>query len=568
MSVTLDGIVFDHAIGAANDALSIRKNQTTAATSDIVAYALAPTADQPLTIQAAFRIELPPGTTLMIRTRLAAGSSAALGEVQAKAVAVPAAGKGTTGPLLFDLTGARMWAGGVDIHAVIWSWQFQLNGSGPWTEFARTAHTVYTILDMPNMPWGQPAVESSFPAWPWADVLDWSCRWAKGSRSPIDAATQIVRGIWELGERADNRVAYSAMAVYVTSATHVFRCTSFLKLLNGHPDRQPLMNCTDCATAVVTFANILGCNLAQVSLDPPGARQLRLNPIRLIGLVPPGPKPEPFGPEGGSPESFSYHEIAWHSPDQTVNGRTGYVFDATLQIDGNGNPHTFPFGWIAAAARPFMKHRPPVPPALGYRDRLVIPRDRPVCVPVMQPYRRIDSGHGTPPAVEGVRARLRQVYLNIMSGVADSATALLEFDPNRPVEFDGFRLYEISQPADFFAELEALTVASVEWFYQAIDDPGVKVSIALAQTRRAADARDVLAWSLTDCATEVQPLVLPDADRVGDIAFLAPQDRALYFVRANMAARLIRIGPAPLAPMARRADAMLTALLRQLIKSS
>lgn len=568
MSVALDGVIFDHAVGAAGDALSIRKNQATAATSDIVAYALGPTAEQPLTIQAAFRIELPPGTTVMIRTRLAAGSSAALGEVQAKAVAVPVSADGRTGPLLFDLTGAEMWAGGVDIHTVIWRWQFQLNGSGPWTDFARTAHTVYTILDMPNMPWGQPAVESSFPAWPWADVLEWSCRWAKGSRSPTEAAAQIVHGIWELGERPQNPVAYSATAVYVTSATHVFRCMSFLKLLNGNPDRQALMNCTDCATAVVTFANILGCNLVQVSLDPPGARQLRLNPIRLIGLNPPGPKPEPFGPEGGSPESFSYHEIAWHSPDQIVDGHTGHVFDATLQIDGNRTPPTFPFGWIAAAARPFLKHRPPAPSGVGYRDRLVIPRDRRACVPVMQRYRRIDSGHGTPPVVEGVRARLRQAYLDIMSSVADSASAVLAFDPNRPVEFDGFRLYENSQPADFFAELEALTVASAEWFYHAIDHPDVKVSIALAQTRSAADARDVLAWSLTDCATEIQPLVLPDADRVGDIAFLAPQDRALYFVRANMAARLIRVGPAPLAPIARRADAMLIALLRQLLKSS
>ena len=103
-----------------------------------------------------------------------------------------------------------------------------------------------------------------------------------------------------------------------------FNCTQFLEVLRGGLGAGRLLNCSDCATAVSSFANLLGCDLRQVQLGP---CSFTTNPIKLISHK--REKREPFGG----------HEVAWKG-NVTDEGR---VFDACLQLDGDSKPDQPPF---------------------------------------------------------------------------------------------------------------------------------------------------------------------------------------------------------------------------------
>src|SRR5262249_13652631 len=99
------------------------------------------------------------------------------------------------------------------------------------------------------------------------------------------------------------------------------------------------VNCSDCATAVSTFANVLGCDLAQCRLGRPAPGMsstgaiFDLNPILAIGFAPPDPGP--------TCNCFFYHEVAWKS----VSDGRGRVFDGCLMIDGDRDPAALPHKW-------------------------------------------------------------------------------------------------------------------------------------------------------------------------------------------------------------------------------
>ncbi|MCL6451743.1 MAG: hypothetical protein K6T75_10665, partial [Acetobacteraceae bacterium] len=148
-----------------------------------------------------------------------------------------------------------------------------------------------------------------------------------------------------------------------------FLCGEFLERLGGGAGQGEYVNCTDCATFVTTFANILGCELWEMVLGWGFA----LNEMIAIGSsgfsLPCG---DPAVPGSGWP-AFNYHEVGWKG----ACSNDGNVFDACLKVDGDadptdGPPHTplLPVNMRFAAIG-----------ELGYRDRLAAPAGRPNCEP-------------------------------------------------------------------------------------------------------------------------------------------------------------------------------------------
>jgi hypothetical protein len=220
---------------------------------------------------------------------------------------------GSSGLVSFQLSQAknRMQAAGVSKTDIAWQWRFSSDGAN-WTDFQQTNHRIYTVIDKPQCPWMPYSNSTTEIHVPWTAVLDESCDWAAGANHVDVAAEGITRNVYQLGQK---RVRYEGAACYARAK---FNCTKFLQLLTQGAGKGQTVNCEDCATVVSTFANLLGANLSQSTMGS----DFKTNPIRLIGY------------ENWRRKRFGFHEVAWKS-DFTA---TAALFDACLQVDGDGKP--------------------------------------------------------------------------------------------------------------------------------------------------------------------------------------------------------------------------------------
>ena len=184
-----------------------------------------------------------------------------------------------------------------------------------------TKHRIYVVLDEPRAPW----VQTPYPCDqnPWIEVLNFACRWARGSKDPMQAATGITEAVngcagltYDWGGTARPTFAFNK-TVYLTE---------FLDfLVNRRPtvsNRGGKVNCRDCAAIVVVFANVLGCDLHSAVLG----YKFHINRVKLIG------RSSWEHPPSG--DQFEYHDVAW-------TGGNYYgerVFDACLKVDADCDP--------------------------------------------------------------------------------------------------------------------------------------------------------------------------------------------------------------------------------------
>ncbi len=247
---------------------------------------------------------------------------------------------------------------GVGAFDVNWQWQYKESFAGPWIDFETTRHRIYATLRPPTRPWVQAPFDASNTQLPWAEVLEWACQWAAFSGTPGAASRAITAAVFQLGPR---RIAYDCSNGNPTNYSEpLFDCTAFLERLSGQYGRGPRVNCTDCATIVSTFANVLGADLWQSRMFNQIV-PFRCNMMRLIGA--------PFFGAVCGTGFFNYHEVAWEGACSDLDD----VYDACLEV--------------------FF----PAPPALGlttyvpsdinfgwgfgntYRDVLVSPESRYIC---------------------------------------------------------------------------------------------------------------------------------------------------------------------------------------------
>lgn len=281
-----------------------------------------------------------------------------LGDVKAKQVTCD---HGQTEWATFVLDNPRLWSVGVGVHTTTWRWQYRAKPSDPWVDFDTSTHRIYVVLELPKDPWKQLPFTTANTQLPWLDVLDYACRWASGRTDRDSAASAVTSAVNDLGPAL---IEYDCPG---GGSTHYgwgsFNCTAFLDRLSGGTGNGRYVNCTDCATFVSTFANILGCDLWQSQMG----WDFGLNPIRAIGTGAWYP-----GCPGWLLPAFTYHEVAWTGACL----ESDRLFDACLDVDGDADPTAAPHSALLPTNVIFG-----MPGSGHYRDRLATPAGRPACAP-------------------------------------------------------------------------------------------------------------------------------------------------------------------------------------------
>ncbi len=373
----LAGIKFNYDPTAATstDALTIRKNASTAASipewtkgmtdplASRAAYSIAAVTGKSITIQAKFTV----GTTDAVTAQIQASGGGALGAIAPFTVNFV---NGVSVPewVTISLPAQTLGAGGVQVQSIRWSWQYSKNG-GPWIAIADTAHRIYAVLQAPTMPWKQTATATDTQL-PWSDMLEYACNWANGATDEVTAATAITQKVnGAIGLRYDTS---GGAAAYTgsTAVDEVFFGTQFLDLLGGGGGLGKVVNCTDCATIVSTFANLVGCNLTQSRMWDMKYGFIGFYTNKMIaigGTAPNWSYPFPTQPPPGN-QIFAYHEVAWTSALAVDSP----IYDACLQVDSSSNP----WDWSAGAT-----HTPLLPTNLQFSTR-----GSPPAVPITPPF--------------------------------------------------------------------------------------------------------------------------------------------------------------------------------------
>ena len=140
-----------------------------------------------------------------------------------------------------------------------------------------------------------------------------------GTTEPI-----VYDGRSELRRRTAKRVLVRIVSQFTAEHSHGPRYVT-----SAAPPQTGILflNCTDCATAVVTFANSLGCALTIRNLSIDVFTSFRLNTYWLIGLTEPEKEADlPF-------PDWAFHEVGEESNE---------MYDATAKLDSDSEPHAFP----------------------------------------------------------------------------------------------------------------------------------------------------------------------------------------------------------------------------------
>ena len=157
-------------------------------------------------------------------------------------------------------------------------------------------------------------------------ALDIVCSdtWADGATTSENAISKITTKIFNSGV-----IQYditNGASFYLSRRTNNVLFSQFINRLNGGKGNGKFVNCTDCANFVVTFSNLIGCSLYASRMG----NNFNTNPYCAIGCPPWTPPNWGWG--------FSYHEVAWTG----LCNDSDSIFDACLQVDGNGDPSTPP----------------------------------------------------------------------------------------------------------------------------------------------------------------------------------------------------------------------------------
>lgn len=228
-----------------------------------------------------------------------------LGDTDAQLVTFDGAGNSSL--ITFTLVNHKLKTSGVGIRTTDWKWQVRHHRK--WKTFDTTQHKIYLILDVPNGPWNQNAGNNT--QLPWTDALDKACLWALGAQTKDEAAEKITIAVNTQPNQSYTPVTTFGFGIYLLS--------SYLNQLNGGTSFS--LNCTDCADAVTTFSNLLGCDLWEGRFFNMVTRKF----LTLNG--------NPSVEAAWVSWSWGYHEICWlHQV-----GQFELIYDGCLQVDMDDN---------------------------------------------------------------------------------------------------------------------------------------------------------------------------------------------------------------------------------------
>ncbi len=210
-------------------------------------------------------------------------------------------------------------------YDVTWAWTFEARraATDAWVAIPgrfETTHRLYGLVAEPTFDY------PDVPHRAWVDVVDRVAGWVDGASADPDAvASAIVEGVfYELGLEYDRLAGASHYTDYGSGFTRaIFELSRF-----GHLENGTTINCSDAASIVSAYANMMGIDLRYHIIQHERLDRFALNHLAAIGF---DFAPSPFL-SGRS--AFRYHAIV--GPPSTN------VFDATLAVDGDADPGAAP----------------------------------------------------------------------------------------------------------------------------------------------------------------------------------------------------------------------------------
>jgi hypothetical protein len=207
----------------------------------------------------------------------------------------------------------------VNRYDVALKWSFEAKGDEGWKPIPGATQQaklrIYGVLGN--------EIGTTAPNLPWVAVVDAAT--AKIGGATKDAAEVrkiLVQYVYEeMSLRYDRKSGASAYTTYPSGyASARFDLTSFLKRSRGD-----VVNCTDCASILSSYSNMIGAGLHYAIIG----FSFSLNPIMGIGSA-------TFGsPFDSGRMGFNYHAVTTHDGSKTIN-------DATLALDGDSDPKVAP----------------------------------------------------------------------------------------------------------------------------------------------------------------------------------------------------------------------------------
>jgi hypothetical protein len=548
MTISLEAISFNHVhdpASATRDAFTIRKNQiadvtvpewkraTTLPGDSPALYTIGQLSENRLTIKAQFgRQNADPSS---VEVHAVGKSGNVLGDVKSRTITFE---NGLSAVELFELETPQPNPG-VGVWDIAWDWLVE------GTLLQTTEHRIYTIVKPPEAPWGQPG--SSFPGFqvPWTEVLEHACRQAAGAKNADDAAAKLTGWVYSLGVSKLGYDDYGSGSSHFTiGGMRTFKCTKFLELLAGGLVPRGRVNCTDCATILSSFANILGCNLTQSRIG----FEFETNRIQKIGLDSPVRQP------------FKFHEVAWKFPPEGAPS----VYDCCLRLDGDANPADDHFSPTLAINLPMG-----VPARSGYHFRLIAPTNggeacqesrktrlrrkidgRTATRVTVDPKqrRRLEQEHdfsawkGTPKQNCCSRHK-KQIVSSEVASTSDRQLFLKNYSFNKGLQSPaGWTAGHIES---FEAGPDPLRLTDVVWSSNGCSEAALRVLTYECSSLTSARSflLDLLAeFELPGIKRRLDFVVGCKQVKIGDIAFAGADDLVLLFARANNVILIQNVG--------------------------
>lgn len=254
--------------------------------------------------------------------------------------------KNTTNTAIFTFSSTNI--NGFSAHTIAFVWKYK-DANNEWVRIKTLLGNVYFIPHAPNPPWI--INKDDHNQNPWTDALDMVLGWGvRGMSDTVQIATQITKYInssinfkYDIIKPDKNGDIYNRKGEFVGEGGgrtllceyDDLACTDFIKKVK---DKQEIIgNCTDCATLVSTFSNLLGSDLYQIRF----VAHFYCNKIKSIGFDNIWQYPFPQDKDGtylsvnntkaAVKGAFSYHEIAFDGEGL----HTDKIYDACLKVNKN-----------------------------------------------------------------------------------------------------------------------------------------------------------------------------------------------------------------------------------------
>ncbi|MEG0839425.1 MAG: LamG-like jellyroll fold domain-containing protein [Hydrogenoanaerobacterium sp.] len=244
---------------------------------------------------------------------------------------------------------------GIDKKQVTLSWQYSRDQKDWSNMLINTKLTIYIIPEQPKVPWGWQDADERVSR-PWTAALDVYADALRGLKTTDAVAAAITKKVNEdpflLYDKNSGASYFCCFYKPNNTKKHAFMLTRFFNRRVSC-----ILNCTDCATIVTTFANLYGCSLTEIQMGP-SKGGFDCNKIESIGY--PGVWEKPFMGTG-----FSYHEVACRNTGNAIKQKL--IYDACLKLNNSTTP------WVDAGCVPCL----PIGMAFSQNETAVIPTASP-----------------------------------------------------------------------------------------------------------------------------------------------------------------------------------------------